>query len=180
MPAAQHDDPLRGFVSELTQHQPALRAFVGYLMAAAADTADVVQEVNLILWEKRDQYQLGSDFRSWAFTTARYVVLGHRRRQRKDGVLLFDPDLVDSLADEWQAQPDEHDLKLAALHNCLEKLSDPDLSLLRARYSGHGKIERLAEEAGRRGGGLRVRLFRLRAALKQCVEREQEIEGGLA
>lgn len=171
---------MRGFVRELTEHQAALRAFVGYLMNGAADAADLVQEVNLLLWEKRAHYEPGTNFRAWAFTTARYVVLGHRRRLRKEGLLIFDPDLVESLAEEWQAQPDEHERRLAALHCCLEKLSDPDLALLRARYSGHGKVERMADGAGRSGSGLRTRLFRLRAALKQCVRRELEMEGGMA
>ena len=168
------------FVSELTEHQAALRSFVGYLMTGAAETSDVVQEVNLLLWEKRGQYKPGTNFRAWAFTTARYVVLGHRRRQRKEGRMLFDPDLVERLADEWQAQPDEHTRKLAALEHCLEKLSDSDLALVQARYSGHGEVERMAEQAGVSGTSLRLRLFRLRAALKQCVLRELEVEGGLA
>jgi RNA polymerase sigma-70 factor (ECF subfamily) len=139
----------------------------------------VAQEVNLLLWEKHKQFKPGTNFRAWAFTTARYVVLGHRRRLRKKGLLLFDPDLIERLADEWQEEPDEHESKLAALEHCLEELTDPDQALIRARYSGHGEVERLAGEAGRSGGGLRSRLFRLRAALKQCVQREMEVERSL-
>jgi len=180
MSETEHQDPLREFVRELTEHQAALRAFVGYLMNGAAEAADLTQEVNLLLWEKRDHYELGTNFRAWAFTTARYVVLGYQRRLRRDGLLLFDSDLIECLAEEWQAQADEHERKLAALHCCLEKVPDADLALLRARYSGHGKVERLADETERSGGGLRVRLFRLRAALKQCVKRELEAEGGMA
>ena len=169
---------MREFVRELTEHQAALRAFVGYLMVGTDGAADVSQEVNLLLWEKRAQYEPGTNFRAWAFTTARYVVLGHRRRLRKEGLLMFDPDLVECLADEWQAQPDQHHHKLAALHTCVEKLSDEDQTLLRARYSGHGNVEQLACEARQSGSSLRVRIFRLRAALKQCVERELLVEGG--
>ena len=180
MAETDHDDSMREFVRELTEHQAALRAFVGYLMSGAKDVADIVQEVNLLLWEKRKQFRPGTNFRAWSFTVARYIVLENRRRLIKDGVLLFDPDLVDMLADEWQAQPDGHQQKLAALHCCLERLADSDQSLLRSRYSEHGKVERLASEARRSGGGLRARLFRLRAALKQCVRRELEVEGGLA
>ncbi len=180
MSETNHEDTMRGFVRELTEHQAALRAFVGYLMSGSADAADVAQEVNLLLWEKRDQFELGTNFRAWAFTTARYVVLGHHRKMRKSGQMVFDPDLIESLADEWQAQPNAHQRKLAALHSCLEKLPDNDLALVRARYSEHGKVERMAEKSGNSGGSLRLRLFRLRAALKQCVQRELDVEGGLA
>jgi len=171
---------MREFVRELTEHQAALRSFVGYLMVGTQGAADVTQEVNLILWEKRAHFEIGTNFRAWAFTTARYVVLGHRRRLRREGLLLFDQDLVENLADEWQAQPDEYQHKLATLHTCIEKLSDTDQSLLRVRYSGHGGVERMASESGREGSSLRVRLFRLRAALKQCVERELKVEGDLS
>lgn len=172
-------DPTRDFVRELTEHQPALRAFVGYLMMGSPGTADVVQDVNLLLWEKREKFEPGTNFRAWAFAVARYTVLGHRRKLRRDGALLFDPDLIETLADEWQAEPDEHDRKLAALTHCLEKLPKSDLKLVRARYGGHGNVERLAKEDGKSSGSLRLRLFRLRAALKQCVRAELEVEGRL-
>ena len=178
MPETESEDPMREFVRELTEHQAALRAFVGYLMVGTDAAADVAQEVNLLLWEKRAQFEPGTNFRAWSFTVARYVVLGHRRRLRKEGLLLFDPDLVEHLADEWQAQPEQHERKLAVLHTCFEKLSDQDQTLLRARYSGHGRLEQMACESRQSGSSLRVRIFRLRAALKQCVERELLVEGG--
>lgn len=180
MPEKDDQELIRGFVRKLTEHQAALRAFVGYLVGGAGCAADIVQEVNLLLWEKRGQFEPGSNFRAWAFTTARYVTLGYRRQMRKDGLLIFDPDLVESLADEWEAQPNEHERKLAILEDCLEKLTDEEQSLIRLRYSGHGEIERLAQKSGGKGANFRLRLFRLRAALKQCVQRELKIEGGLA
>ncbi|MCH7227127.1 sigma-70 family RNA polymerase sigma factor [Haloferula sp. A504] len=172
-------DPMREFVRELTEHQQALRTFVDYLMMGAPGASDVAQEVNLLLWEKRAQFKPGTNFRAWAFTMARYVALGHRRKLRRDGALVFDPDLIERLADEWEAEPDERERKLAALDHCLEQLPDEDLKLVRARYGSHGEIERLAGEIGKTSGSLRLRLFRLRAALKQCVRAELKLEGGL-
>ena len=179
MSSSNEQDLTREFVRELTEHQASLRSFVGYLMAGTQGAPDVTQEVNLILWEKRDQFEPGTNFRAWAFTTARYVVLGHRRRLRREGLLLLDQDLIEQMADEWQAQPDDYQHKLATLHTCIEKLSNDDQSLLRTRYSGHGGIEKMATRTGREGASLRTRLFRIRAALKRCVERELEVEGGL-
>lgn len=176
------DDPtqMSDFVRELTAHQAPLRAFVQYLMAGSEDAKDAVQEVNVLLWEKRAEYEAGTNFRAWGFAIARYVVLARRRQLRKDGHVAFDPDLVDRLADEWQAQPDEHLQKLAALEHCLDKLDDGDLSLVQARYTGHGKIKELARELDCSANSLSLRLSRLRAALKQCVRRELEVEGGSA
>lgn len=176
------EDPtqISDFVRELTTHQQSLRAFVQYLMAGSEDAKDAVQEVNVLLWEKRAEYEMGTNFRAWCFSIARYVVLARRRQLRKDGHIVFDPDLVDRLADEWQAEPDVHLRKLAALEHCLEKLSDVDLTLVQARYTGHGKIKNLAKELDCSANSLSLRLSRLRAALKQCVRREIEVEGGSA
>ena len=83
MSETDQEDPMREFVRELTEHQAALRAFVGYLMSGTKDVADIVQEVNLLLWEKRKQFRPGTNFRAWSFTVARYLVLENRRRLRK-------------------------------------------------------------------------------------------------
>lgn len=170
----------RDFVGELTEHQSVLRTFIGYLMSGATGVADVTQEVNLLLWEKRDQFELGTNFRAWAFTVARYQVLGHLRRMRRERSFQFSTELVDQLADEWQEDTSDHESQLVALELCLEKLPSDDLDLVRARYGGHGGVERFAKNAGCTSGSMRLRLFRLRAALKQCVEQHNEVEGGLA
>ena len=174
------NDPESLFVQEITELQPALRAFIGYLMSGASGVSDVTQEVNVLLWKKREEFELGTNFRAWAFTFARYQVLGYHRRMRKEGKLLFSPELVDQLADEWQAEPDEHEKQLVALETCLQKLPPDDLEIVRARYAGHGGVERLAKKLGRNASGLRLRLFRLRAALKRCVEQQLEERGGFA
>jgi hypothetical protein len=51
------------FVALITQHQPALYAFVLSLLGNRTDTDEVVQETNLVLWRKFDQFHAGSDFR---------------------------------------------------------------------------------------------------------------------
>ena len=168
------------FVHELTSVQPELRAFVRYLMMGTEGAADVLQEVNVLLWEKRGEFEPGTNFRAWAFTSARYVSLGHRRKEQRQGMTLFEPEMVDRLADEWEAEADDHEHKLNALQKCVSRLPAEDQSLLQARYSKHGDVERMARVKGRSGSGLRARLFRLRAALKQCVMEQLKLEGGLS
>lgn len=168
------------FVGQITELQSGLRAFISYLMSGASGVADVSQEVNILLWKKRDQFEIGTNFRAWAFTIARYQVLSHLRQMRKEGKFLFSPELMDQLADEWQEDTDEHEKLLVALEFCLEKLPSDDLELVNIRYAGHGGVERFAEKLGLRAGSMRLRLFRLRAALKRCVEQQIEDEGGFA
>ncbi|MGD7653359.1 MAG: sigma-70 family RNA polymerase sigma factor [Verrucomicrobiales bacterium] len=174
------NEAMRDFVRDVTEIQPALRAFIGYLMSGTGEVADVTQEVNLLLWEKRDQFEPGTNFRAWAFTCARYCVLGHLRRMRREGRHIFSPELVDQLADEWQDDAKAHEKELVALEYCLERLPSEDLDLVRTRYGSHGGVQRLADRLGQSAGSMRIRLFRLRAALKRCIEKQIDEEGDFA
>ena len=55
---------------ELEKIQPALYAYVGSLTGGSAGVADVVQETNLLIWEKRDDFESGTNFKAWAFRIA--------------------------------------------------------------------------------------------------------------
>ena len=177
----ENPEQMHEFIRELTAHQSQLRSFVGYLLGGRVDGAeDLTQEVNLLLWQKHKLYEPGTNFRAWAFAMARYVVMGHQRRMRKSGTLIFDQDLIDRLAEEWQAEPEHHERKIAALECCFEKLSDADQDLIRIRYKGHGELKQMADHTETAAGNLRLRLFRLRAAIKRCIETELETEAQLS
>ncbi|RYD44447.1 MAG: hypothetical protein EOP85_09445, partial [Verrucomicrobiaceae bacterium] len=60
------------FVNLLIEIQPQLRSFIGHLMPMVDSRADLLQEVNMVVWKKRDQFTMGDDpakaFRNWAYT----------------------------------------------------------------------------------------------------------------
>lgn len=167
------------FVRELTEVQKDLRHFVGYLMGGQSEVQDVVQEVNLLLWEKREEFEAGTNFKAWSFAVARFKVLSKRRKMKRQGVQVFDEGLIDRLADEWEQDPAQQESLMGALEKCVSRLGKEDVHLLRERYAGHGNVGKLAEQLGRTAVSLRARLFRLRAALKQCVLNEVGEGGGL-
>ena len=68
------------FVSELTSHQTAMLAFIRALMPGSSGARDLLQEVNIILWQKRGQFEAGTSFKAWSFQVIRYHLLNHRRR----------------------------------------------------------------------------------------------------
>ncbi len=160
------------FVSLLIRHQDPLRAFIGHLVPTRDAREDVLQEVNMLLWEKRGEFERGTNFRAWAYTFARYVAMRLRAKIIRDGRVAFRSELVEILADEYEHEDPDLADGLAALRNCLERVSGKNRDLLLKRYSGHGEIERLAGETGQSAASLRGRLFRLRTALRRCVERE--------
>ena len=95
------------FVRELTNQQTAMLAYIRSLMPGNSSTRDVLQEVNVTLWQKKDHFTLGTNFKAWAFQTIRYHMLNHRRRLVSQGWLVFDDDLIERLSPEFEIEPDD-------------------------------------------------------------------------
>jgi RNA polymerase sigma-70 factor (ECF subfamily) len=163
------------FVQELTKHQSRLRGFIRCLLFQSASVEDVLQETNLLLWNKADQFEPGTSFWAWASEVARYSVLTHLKKQGRDR-LVFDDSVVNELAVEAQALAAQTDERRAALEGCLEKLPAPQRLLLDRRYGLHESIETIAQALRRPPGSLRQTLYRIREALLRCIEKELGVE----
>ncbi len=96
------DDPrqTQEFVGLLTNHQEVIRAYIISQLPGCSEIHDILQEVNFLLWEKRLDFKLGTNFGAWACTVAYYKVLDYRKKQKKDGILVFDHDLANLLSTE--------------------------------------------------------------------------------
>jgi len=174
---AENSSPQGGFVSLLVEHQQPLRIFIRALMPGRDEAWDVLQQTNAVLWTKKEDFELGSNFRAWAFKVARYEILAFFQRERRKGWLIFDNEMVEVLEEELPAEPYELEQRLRVLETCMEELKPHDKELLRRHYLLEGSLDSYAKELGRTVGTLKTRLFRLRAALRQCV-RKHLPEGG--
>jgi RNA polymerase sigma-70 factor (ECF subfamily) len=158
------------FVSLLTEHQGDLWAFILSLMPGHPDAKDVLQKTNLVLWEKREVFLSGTNFRAWAITCARFTVLDHLKRQKNRRIQLLDDELIAVIASEAQEQISTADRRLEALENCLARMRPQDRELLDYRYRTGGGLEDYARHVGRSVSALSVTLHRLRTALRRCVQ----------
>jgi RNA polymerase sigma-70 factor (ECF subfamily) len=70
----------------LERHVQALLRFFHNKAGASAD--DLVQETLLACLHSQDKLERGSNFRSYLFGVARFVLYAHYRKQRRDGVVL--------------------------------------------------------------------------------------------
>ncbi len=70
------------------------------------------------------------------------------------------------------------DRRLEALRACISSLPSKQRALIEARYEPGASVQRIAGEAGKSEGAISVALFRIRAALQQCIEQRLATEGG--
>ena len=146
------------------------------LIHNAADAEDVLQETNVVLWRKFDEYQPGTSFESWACRVAYFEVLKCRERVARER-RVFSGHLVDTLAQDAEKLADEFDDRRDALEGCLTKLRDVDRTLVLKRYRPGANTRGLAEATGRSVQGTRKSLHRIRMTLLECIERTLAAEG---
>jgi RNA polymerase sigma-70 factor (ECF subfamily) len=161
----------------LTGHQASLRAFIVSLIPGSSEVQDVLQDTNVVIWEKMDNYELGTNFRAWAFTIARNMVQAHLRKAKKYQALSLNPDLIHAINETWFLRPEEAtDQKQLALDHCLESLSASERDIVEARYTRGNSLTTHSAQIGRSPESLRVSLFRIRTKLRDCVQRRLVME----
>lgn len=169
---------LAEFVRLLTEHQALMRGYIRTLIPNASDIKDVLQNTNIVLWERREDFKIGTNFRSWAFTVARYRALEHRKIIKRDHRLVFDEKLIDLLGnDEYKWDVAQLEEKHLALDHCLGKLNPKDRALVHARYSRAITLDHYSKSDGRSSGSLRVALNRIRGQLRLCIVKQLATTG---
>jgi len=161
---------LEQFALSLAGCQRALFLYALGLLHNTADVEDVLQETNLVLWRKFDQYEPGTDFGKWARRVARYEVLKFREK-RPRAERLFSNDFIEGLAVVAERGASLLDSRREALAECLGKLSESDRHLVSLRYEEHGKTAAVADALSRSTQAVRKSIHRIRAALLGCIER---------
>lgn len=157
------------------EHQRAVYAHLYALLTNVSDVEEVFQTTCVVLLDKADQYQEGTDFRAWATRVAELEAYNYRRRQQTERQRFSDA-LVETLADQRTAMTDELTLRAAALRQCMQKLPVADRDLVQQRYAGRTTTKQLAERLGRSVEGLYKSIQRVRGALRQCIERSLAAE----
>jgi RNA polymerase sigma-70 factor, ECF subfamily len=165
------------FLLLFARAQRRIHAYILALVFDANSAADLLQEVNIVLWRKFDQYQSGTNFFAWAREIARLSVLRHRQTTAAR-IVTLDPQVLDELAERFADATSlgEEDRRQEALTNCLEKLSDADRELILARYRPGASVKAIAERSQRTVNSVSQSLSRIRRLLAECVGRTLRVE----
>lgn len=162
----QHSD----FESLCREHWPALLSYALRRTPTPADAADVVAEVFVVAWRRRDELASGPGSRPWLFGVARLVLANqHRGLVRRSR-------LHDRLLEQGQALAPDPAVQLVeteqhrALLAALAELSEQDRELLTLVAWDGLTPAQAATALGVSAATGRVRLHRARKRLRAALD----------
>ncbi len=160
------------FLELFVRHESSLFAFVVSRGIRGSGADDVLQSIATVLWEKFDDFELGTNFKAWAFSVARIEILRFVGDQKRHSRLIrLDEGTLNEL-EALEVDPPDGLIgyRKDVLLECVSKLGDNAKSLVRLRYGDGLPIDEVAEQLRATSAAVRVRLFRVRKWLGNCVQ----------
>lgn len=163
-PAGQSD----AFVMQITACQSRLYAYILSLAGDRDQAREVLQETNLVIWRKADQFEPGTNFIAWAFKIARLQLMAYRQKIARDR-LVFDDSLLLDMADIFD-EDDAFDARQDALAQCIEEIAPNHRNLIRIRYTDGLSVKEIASQLDKSANAVAKVLHRTRLALMKCID----------
>ena len=160
----ESSDFLRLFMT----HQRRIFGYIVSLVPHLTDAEDLLQATSLVMWEKFDQFEPGTNFVAWGCRIAHFKVL-HYYEQQHRAPLHFNEPMLAELADEVQQMQPMLDARHQALGDCLQKLTSRDRDLISRRYADGSSVSAMSAQVGRSIDAIYKALRRIREGLLQCV-----------
>jgi RNA polymerase sigma-70 factor (ECF subfamily) len=150
-----------------------------YLSADAELSRELAQETVRVALTKDWPEELAADSSEdavgrWLRGVLHNLLRNERRRARRSRVL-FDTEVVAAaearFAGSFAARADRWQSSRLALAQCLERLQPDPRELVRGRYERGESVNDMARRLALAANVLSKRLERIRAALRECIER---------
>jgi RNA polymerase sigma-70 factor (ECF subfamily) len=155
----------------ITRHQRQIFGYIYALVPNRYDAEDLLQETSLVICEKFNEFEDGTDFVAWACQIA-YWRIRYSRQKFARSKVVFNQEIVDAVAQTASTMTSELDSRHEALGNCLQKLHPRDRELVLTRYEPGSGVEEAARRSGRTLQTAYKALARLRKLLLDCVSNQ--------
>lgn len=153
------------FTDLLTEAQPRLYAYILKRMADRHAAKDVLQNANIVIWQKADSFTQGTNFLSWSCTIAHYQMLSYLQKNPR-----HTSNLVDIFSQTSQKNNGIDENRHRALEECLKGLSPENQILLQTRYSKSKSVNQIAQEQNKSANSISKILHRCRLTLLKCIK----------
>lgn len=166
------DSNYRDYVSLLSLNYQRIHNFILILVANHNDADDIMQETSVVMFEKFNTFQLGSDFFAWAKTIAKYQVLNYLKKNKRNKEVVFNQKMIDLIDLESRERITKQDEWIEALRSCVALLSNEERQLLHVRYFEKDSIKVIADRLGCPVQKVYRHFSRIHGLLIQCVRRK--------
>ena len=161
------------------RYQRQLYYFVVGKVAEDAEAKDIIQKSFVSAYRNLRSFQPGGSFFAWL----RGIALNHCRNEwrRSHSLATMKERLLEAKRAElelaWlEERHGEGEHRVAALRECLQKLSADEQRLVEMRFVQELSMQALAEAVGRGSEAVRMWLYRVRQRLAECVKRKLSAE----
>ncbi len=160
------------FVLLITRYQTAIYAYILTIYPDRVAAQDILQETNIVLCRKVEEFEPGTNFKAWAFRVAYWQTMAQLKRVKRSGLVALEPDVLDLIAQEAEEVFADFEDRNFALKSCLQKLPAGDASILLAHYQRGESLAEISGRLGRSREALKQVLLRIRKSLRTCIERQ--------
>jgi RNA polymerase sigma-70 factor (ECF subfamily) len=166
VPKTQYEDFLRLFRA----NEDRLFGFILKLLPNFAVAEDIMQETMMTMWRKFEEFEKGTSYAAWGMKIARFKIMEFHHQNHRAGVMYLADDILGQLTDDDGPGKLENSY-LEALHGCVDKLKDPNLKMIKLRYSQQLSIKQIAEELSVSANVVYKAMAKIHFMLQQCIEK---------
>lgn len=158
------------FLKLLGESNRQINSYIFSMITNFEDAKDISQQTIETMWQKFEDFEIGTDFACWGVKIAYYKILGYRRKKSNQKVFFSDAIFkqIDDVAKNRSAQADK---RLKFLRDCLKKLAPGDMILLRNRYELNHPVKTLALRTDKSEQFIYRQLAKINHLLYQCIRR---------
>ena len=132
------------FLRLVVRHQQEIYAYVLTLVPHIHDADDIFQDGMIVMWQKFDQFQPGTNFAAWGVQIMRYQILDYRRNLARSKCVFMDDSLFEALIAHIPSVQDEMPARIDALRKCQTLLTDRAKRIIKMRYERNTAITDIA------------------------------------
>lgn len=165
---------LDAFAEIIRVCQRPVRAWIVSRCPPGGDADDVAQKTFVAAFKRIDEYEVGTDFRAWLFTIARYQLMAEctRLKRTADYHSRYVPHALTQELDRRTDGVAEEPIRLIHLRECLKQVEGNARDVLDWRYVRELRLAEIAQRSNRSVGAIKKHLFVLRQKLHDCIEQK--------
>ncbi len=158
----------RKFEAVLRETQSVLRAYIAGMGVPLDTVDDIAQEVYLEYYKGSGRQPGDVEPIRWLKGIARNLCMNYFRRSKRKA-----EQHLEAVAALLERIPSaiESTREPASLDGCLEKLAGRSRQMVALRYESGLSSDAIGRQVGLTGEAVRIALLRIRAALRDCLER---------